>query len=397
MTLLDGNARLGGQYHRGADVPAAGGVEVHTGVRVWRVDPDRAHSNGAEWPADAIVLAPGAHDRPLPFPGWDLPGVMTAGAAQALMKGSGVRPGRRVLLAGTGPFLLPVATQLGGAVVAVLEARADVARAWARHPAAVLAGAGRLPEAARYLRALRGVDVRAGWGVVAARAGADGCVAEADVARLDARWHERPGTRQTLAVDCVAAGYGFVPALELPQQLGCAIDGERVRVDARQRTTVDGVWAAGEICGIGGAPLAAAEGAIAGAAAAGARRGPGSIRALAARARLARFAAALRDVHHVPPDWASALDDGVVVCRCEEVTAGAIRGAVRELGASDLRSTKLLCRTGMGLCQGRMCADAVRDVLTAELGHAPPDAGTPPGRPIAEPVELGALASGPGG
>jgi len=109
---------------------------------------------------------------------------------------------------------------------------------------------------------------------------------------------------------------------------------------------------------------------------------------------LRRFAAALREVHRVPPEWAHALPDDVVVCRCEEVTAGTVRATVRELGASDLRSTKLLCRTGMGLCQGRMCADAVRDVLTAELGAVPPDAGTPPSRPLAEPVELGALARG---
>ncbi len=396
VTLLDGNARLGGQYHRGEDVPAPAGVDVRSAARVWRVDPRVAYTADAEWPADAIVLAPGAHDRPLPFPGWDLPGVLTAGGAQALLKGSGVLPGRRVLVAGTGPFLLPVATllaQRGATLPAVLEARADVVRAWARQPGAVVAGAGRLPEGARYLRALRGagVGVRTGWGVVAARPGADGCVAEADVARLDARWHEVPGTRATLAVDCVCAGYGFVPALELPQQAGCAIDGERVVVDARQQTSVPGVYAAGEVCGVGGAHLAAVEGAIAGAAAVGARPSP---RAVARRAALRRFAAALRDVHRVPPEWAVALPDDVVVCRCEEVTAGVIRGAVRELGASDLRSTKLLCRTGMGLCQGRMCADAVRDVLTAELGHPPPDAGTPPGRPVAEPVELGALARG---
>ena len=305
VTLLDGNARLGGQYHRGADVAAPAGVEVHSGVRVWRVDRrPGVHRRRPSGRPTRSCSPPAPTTARCRSRAGTSPACMTAGAAQALMKGSGVRPGRRVLLAGTGPFLLPVATQLGDAVVAVLEARADVARAWARHPAAVAAGAGRLPEAARYRRALRGVDVRTGWGVVAARAGADGCVAEADVARLDAHWHERPGTRQTLAVDCVAAGYGFVPALELPQQLGCAIEGERVRVDARQRTTVAGVWAAGEICGIGGAPLAAAEGAIAGAAAAGARP---PARALAARARLARFAAALRDVHRVPPEWAHAL------------------------------------------------------------------------------------------
>ncbi|MEP6952676.1 MAG: FAD/NAD(P)-binding oxidoreductase [Solirubrobacteraceae bacterium] len=396
VTLLDGNARLGGQYHRGEDIAAAAGVAVRSGVRVWRVDPDVAYSAGGEWPADAIVLAPGAHDRPLPFPGWELPGVLTAGGAQALLKGSGVLPGKRVLVAGTGPFLLPVATLLakrGAAVPAVLEARADVARAWARHPAAVAAGAGRLPEGARYLHALRGagIELRTGWGVLAARAGGDGCVAEADVGRLDAHWHEVPGTRETIAVDCVCVGHGFVGALELPQQAGCALDGDRVVVDARQQTTVAGVFAAGEVCGVGGAQLAAAEGAIAGAAAAGGRASP---RALARRSTLRRFAAALRDVHRVPPEWAQALGDDVVVCRCEEVTAGAIRGAVRDLGATDLRSTKLLCRAGMGLCQGRMCAAAARDVLTAELGHVPPDAGTPPARPLAEPVELGALARG---
>ncbi|MGZ6706810.1 MAG: FAD/NAD(P)-dependent oxidoreductase [Solirubrobacteraceae bacterium] len=398
VTLLDGGGRLGGQYHRGEAVAAPAGVEVHTGARVWRVETGPAgpvaYTAAGEFAADALVLAPGAHDRPLPFPGWDLPGVLTAGGAQALLKGSGVLPGRRVLVAGTGPFLLPVAALLAGrgaGVAAVLEARGDVARAWARRPGAVAAGAARLPEGARYLRALRGAGIapRAGWGVVAARPGADGCVAEADVARLDACWHEVPGTRETLAVDCVCAGYGFVPALELPQQLGCAIDAERVVVDGRQRTSVDGVHAAGEVCGIGGAHLAAAEGAIAGAAAAGARP---PARAVARRAALRRFAAALRDVHRVPPSWATGLPDDVVVCRCEEVTAGAVRSAVRDLGASDLRSTKLLCRTGMGLCQGRMCSHAVRDVLAGALGHEPADAGTPPARPLAEPVELGALA-----
>lgn len=418
VVLVDGGARLGGQYHRqpppelGAAPPvelieAVAGhplVKVVSGARVWRIEPGlRAWVTGAE-PIDAgaVVLAPGAHDRPLPFPGWDLPGVMTPGGAQALVKGSQVLPGERVLVAGTGPFLLAVAALLarsGSRVAAVLEANGSAARDWLRHPGALAVGAltGRVGEGTEYLAALRRarVPLRAGWGVVAARPGPDGCVAEADVARLDARWRELPGTRRTLAVDCVCAGYGFIAALELPLQLGCravadADDGSPViDVDEYGRSSVDGVFVAGEATGIGGAALARVEGEIAGRAAAG-----GSVpRGLRARRRaLERFASALRAVHAVPDGWASGVPGEVVVCRCEEVTAGAIRHAVVELGATDGRSVKLQCRAGMGLCQGRMCAASV-DAITAAAVGAPP-AG-PPGlvtRPLAEPVTLAELA-----
>ena len=404
VVLVDGYPQLGGQYYRGQDRrldhPR---VEVRTGVRVWRMeragDGVRALLTGGEAiDADATVLAPGAHDRPLPFPGWDLPGVMTAGGAQALLKGSGVLPGKRVLVAGSGPFLLAVAAQLGGAVSAVLEAHHGVARRWLQ-PAALL-GADKAGEAARYLAALRRarVPLRAGWGVVEVRPGPDGAVAEADVAPLDGRWREVRGTRRTLRVDAVCASYGFVPALELPLQLGCRAaadpaDGTPViAVDFDGRSSEPGVYVAGEATGVGGVELAHAEGEVAGAAAAGGRAGR---RIRARRARLDAFARALRAAHSIPDGWAGGVPDATVVCRCEEVDAGAIRAAVRELGATDGRSVRLQSRAGMGLCQGRMCAANV-DALTADALGQP--LAQPPGlvtRPFAEPVTLAELAREP--
>lgn len=435
VVLVDGGARLGGQYYRqlpvelhaerpgalhhewraGArlleGVAAHPRIVVHGGARAWRIERDAdggvaALLTGPDAPpllgARAVVLAPGAHDRPLPFPGWDLPGVMTAGAAQALVKGSQVLPGRRVLLAGTGPFLLAVASLLarsGSEVVEVLEARRGAARAWLRRPAAiaVAAAAGKLAEGAQYLATLRraGVALRSGWGVVEARAGADGAVSEAIVARLDAGWREVPGTRRTLAVDALCTGYGFVPALELALELGCAAvpdaaDGTPViAVDAEGRSSVPSVFVAGEATGVGGAALARVEGRLAGAAAAG---GSGPRRLRARRAALGAFAHALRATYAMPDGWAAAVPDETVVCRCEEVTAGVVRAAVRELGATEGRSAKLLCRAGMGLCQGRMCAANVEALVGAELGAAVSDPTGLLARPLAEPVTLGELA-----
>jgi NADPH-dependent 2,4-dienoyl-CoA reductase/sulfur reductase-like enzyme len=436
VVLVDGGARLGGQFFRRAapELPAEPDRHARAGARlldavtgdpaiavlerarVWRMErladgTLRARLTGSRRavtpPARVVVLAPGAHDRPLPFPGWDLPGVMTAGGAQALVKGSRVRPGRRVLVAGTGPFLLPVSAQLvrsGARVVGVLEARSDVLGAWVRRPAALPAAALKLGEALSYLRVLRAgrVPLRAGWGVAAVRPGLDGQVAEADIAALDASWTPRPQTLRTLRVDAVCAGYGFVPALELALELGCAAVTDAldrtpvIAVDRDGRSSVREVFVAGEATGIGGASLAQVEGEIAGAAAAAQslrrtrardRRG-----ARARRAALGAFAAAVREVHAVPAGWADALPDNTTVCRCEEVTAGDIRAAVDDLGASDPRSVKLLCRAGMGLCQGRMCAANAADVIGAAAGRDLTGDLSLLSRPIAEPVPLGELA-----
>src|ERR1700761_7072323 len=155
-----------------------------------------------------VVLATGAAELVLPFPGWDLPGVTTAGAAAALLKGQGVTTGRRVLVGGSGPLLLPVAASLAQAgvrVVAVLEA-APAAVTWQAEPAAVLAG--------------RDVPVLTGHAVVACHG--RGRVERAVIARLDQDWRPRPGSRREETVDAVHVSFGACPALELPRALGCA-------------------------------------------------------------------------------------------------------------------------------------------------------------------------------
>ena len=171
-----------------------------------------------------MVVATGASEVALPFPGWELPGVTTVGAAQALLKGQGVVAGRRVLVAGSGPLLLPAAAGLAEAgvhVVAVLEAN--------RVTPGRVAGAVRLApfskkvsEAGGYGRILgrHRVPVRAGYAVTAGQG--DGRVEQATISRVDRDWRPVPGTGRQVPVDAVHVSFGFSPALELPRLLGCA-------------------------------------------------------------------------------------------------------------------------------------------------------------------------------
>ncbi|WP_342776381.1 (2Fe-2S)-binding protein [Streptomyces armeniacus] len=209
------------------------------------------------------------------------------------------------------------------------------------------------------------------------------------VARLDHDWNLLPGTRRRIEADAVCVGYGFTPQLELALSAGCATSGGFVTVDAAQATSVPGVFAAGEVTGIGGALLAAKEGTVAGTAAARAAgvtvRAP--VRAMRGVRAGRRFAAALERAHPVREGWRGWLDEDTVVCRCEEVTFGQLRRAVRERGAAGVRAVKLVSRAGLGLCQGRVCGRSV-----AELTGLP-DPGTAfAGRPLAAPLRLGELA-----
>ncbi|MGY0233064.1 2Fe-2S iron-sulfur cluster-binding protein [Longispora urticae] len=466
VLLLDANARPGGQYHRQlpgsfraahperahpdqraaadliAQVVAHSRIEHRTSTTVWAAEPASSRPDGhpghvlhlltdgragGAVTAAAVVLATGAYDRAVPFPGWDLPGVYTAGAAQALVKGQRVRPGARMLVGGTGPFLLPVAAGLLAAGVhleGVLEAN-RIAGGWLRRPADLLRVPAKLAEAAHYnaVLARHGVLVRYGQAIVAVH-GTDR-VEAATVAKLRPDW--TVASTRTVEVDAVAVGYGFTPQLELATALGCAVgqaldhtDGTAgraagttgigtpdqtagstvartagrsaartaapdsgqafVRVDATQRTTVPGVYAAGELTGIGGAALSAAEGRLAGLAAAGAAPDPAATKQ---RATYTRFAAALDAVYPVKPGWRTWLDEDTLVCRCEEVTCGTLRAALADQ-VTGLRTLKLCTRAGLGWCQGRVCGRNVADL-----------AGLPPAdhRPIATPITLGDLAS----
>jgi D-hydroxyproline dehydrogenase subunit alpha len=408
VTLIDSAPLAGGQYHRqdalrGTErfaLPA--GVTQLASTVVWALEPvhsghrvhvrsgpaDAPHRSGSSIDTAAIVLAAGAYDRVLPFPGWDLPGVYTAGAAQALAKGQRVAAGKQVVLAGTGPFLLAVAAAViraGGQVRAIHEAN-DPVRGWLATPRGMLAGYAKAGELARYaaLLARHRVPFHRRSTVIAAH-GTDR-VDAVTTARLDGDWRVLPGTEQRVEADAVCVGYGFTPQLELAVAANCVVRDGFVAVDAAQATSVPGVFAAGELTGIGGAALAAAEGAVAGVSAAkflGAQV-DAPMRALRRVRAGRRFAAALAAVYPVRAGWRDWLRDDTLVCRCEEVGYGELRRAVEDRGAVGARPLRLVSRAGLGHCQGRVCGRNVSE-LTGISGDAFAR------RPIAAPVRLGEL------
>ncbi|MFF1337450.1 NAD(P)/FAD-dependent oxidoreductase [Streptomyces sp. NPDC058290] len=427
VVLLDAGERPGGQYYRhpapglGADRPEAlhhgwaafasreaalraheeaGRITYLPAHHVWTVVPDGPawtlhavagpEEAAATLRARAVLLATGSYERQLPFPGWTLPGVVGAGGAQAMLKSGLVLPGKRVVVAGSGPLLLAVAGSLaaaGARVPAVVEAAAY--GGYAGHVPALLRNPGKLAEAATYGSALlrRHIRLLTRHAVTAAH-GTDR-VEAVTVARLDRDWRPVPGTARRIPCDALAVGHGLVPQLELATGLGCATrrsaDGAAaLALDAEQRTSVPGIWSAGETGGIGGAQLALLEGEIAAHAVAG-RPVPAAL--AGRRARLRAFAEAMGAAHRPGAGWTDWLREDTDVCRCEEVPAGRIREAVADLGARDARTVKLLTRAGMGWCQGRMCGPAV----AALAGEDP----APDRRPLSCPVPLRHLAELP--
>lgn len=441
VALIDAGDRVGGQYwrHREGDDGAGhhhwqtlmrlrdslsqldflarhavwhvertgGGLTAHTSRAGYSGGGFTVHTDHGEVRARTLVVATGAYDRQLPFPGWTLPGVFTAGGAQALLKGHGVRAGSRVVVAGTGPFLLPVAAGLaraGAEVAGVFEAGSPAG--FARSPLAVLGSPGKLAEGVGYLKTLahKRIPYRTRTAVVAAHG--DESVHSVTVASLDRDWRIVAGSEREIACDTVAVGYGFTPQLEIPLQLGCETrlgpDGSLVAVaDEQQRAAVPGVYLAGEVCGVGGAELSLVEGELAGLHVAfttvGAEPDQRVLVRLLHRRKSARvFAEAMHAAHPVRPGWLDWLDAPTLLCRCEEVSVGTVRDAIADLGATDARTVKLLARPGMGLCQGRVCGYATACLTAAGQGREPTaaDLAGLAARPIAQPVRLGDLADG---
>jgi NADPH-dependent 2,4-dienoyl-CoA reductase/sulfur reductase-like enzyme len=352
--------------------------------------------------ADAVVLCPGGYDRQLPVPGWDLPGVMAAGGVQALLKGHGVVPGRRAVVAGTGPFLLPVATGLAAAgveVVSICEAGAP--SSWLRTPTGILGAPSKLVEGVGYAAALLRSRIPYRPRTTIIRIHGDDAVEAVTIARLDRQGRPVAGTEREIAVDLVGLGWGFTPSLELVLAVGAEtrldVDGSLVaEVDDRQRSSRPGVYVAGEATGVGGARLALWEGELAGLTAAEDADRPVALRRTNRLRRGIRrgraFARAMHRAHPVPSGWSEWLDDDTTVCRCEEVTAGDIRHAREDLGAHDQRTVKLLARPGMGWCQGRVCGYATACLAAGRRALDAADLRPLASRPLCAPVSLGELA-----
>ena len=356
-----------------------------------------------------LILATGAYDRALPFPGWDIPGVMTPGAAQSLLKGHGVIAGKKMVIAGTGPFLLPVASSLaeqGVEVVGLFEAHSP--KRWLGRLSVLIANFGKITQGFHYARILKrhAVRMKFRFAVIEAHANDAGILTAVTVARIRPDFTVISRSKKRIECDAAAVGWGFTPdtslagALGLPQKVD--VDGAVVvTVDDRQRALVNSkmsVHAAGEITGVGGAVLSQHEGAIAGLSCA-LLRGKITERQYrdstkniyASRLHAEKFARALKDVYLIPDGWRTWVDPSTLICRCEEVSCGQIDTAVKELGARNSRDVKLFSRVGMGMCQGRVCGRNIADYLGADDADRIRNAR----RPIIAPITLGELARDP--
>jgi NADPH-dependent 2,4-dienoyl-CoA reductase/sulfur reductase-like enzyme len=373
------------QQERGAELIARAhrGAAFRLGASVWAIDTARVwldeQGSTDAVSAPCILLATGAHDRPTPFPGWTLPGVLTAGGAQALVKGQALKPGSLAVVAGSGPFLLTVAAHLVAAGVTVREVvEAATIRESLPLVPRTLAHPARYLELGRYLAPLvhHGVKLTRGY-LIASAEGSE---------RLE-RVHlepARPGPARfrSIDVDLLCVGYGFSASTELARLAGCelswdsGLDQTVPRCDEWQATSVPGLFVAGEACGLGGATVAELQGHVA---AIGVARHLGRLSCsdasrLAAplhhRLERARgFVGLLTRAFPARHRISEMATDETIVCRCQNVPWGTIRDAV-QAGARDLNEVKTSTRCGMGWCQGRICGAALPALLRGRVDPA---------------------------
>ncbi len=290
-----------------------------------------------------LVVATGARERFLPFPGWTLPNVMGAGGLQAMVKSGLPIRGKRVVVAGTGPLLLAVAAYLRkqGAEIRIICEQASWIRLagfgaslW-KHPAKVSQGL-------QLRKELASVPYATNSWPLAAHGGQ----------RLESVTISRNGKTEVIPCDFLACGFHLVPNVELPLLLGCQISGGYVQVDDLQQTSIKGIFCAGEPTGIGGVELALVEGQIAGLAAAGESKRARSL--FGERRKTQHFARLLDRTFRLRPELKDLSSAETIVCRCEDVPCSRLREH------KSWRAAKLYTRCGMGPCQGRICGPATQ-------------------------------------
>jgi NADPH-dependent 2,4-dienoyl-CoA reductase/sulfur reductase-like enzyme len=398
---------LGSDYEHGARLAEtfrASGAAYRPSSAVWNVTPQREvwltrAGRSEHLQARAIIVATGAMERPVPLPGWTLPGVMSAGAVQIMLK-SGIAA-QGAVLAGSGPLLYLLASQLidAGARPSALIDTASAAnrRAALRHLPHAVHGGG-----LRYL--LKGIGLvghlRA-EGVAIHRHATD--LRLEGTTAVEAIAFRSGGEARRIATSLVALHEGVIPSQQMTRALGCAHSWDSIQhcfrpdTDAWGNSSVDGVLVAGDGAGIGGAWAAEHAGRLA---------------ALEVLRRIGRLDAAKRDglagperrgrEDHLairpfldalcaPPEAVRNPPDETIVCRCEEITAGAIRAVVAQ-GCQGPNQAKAFLRVGMGPCQGRMCGPVVTEVIAAARGIAPDQVGYFRIRPPLKPVTVGELA-----
>jgi D-hydroxyproline dehydrogenase subunit alpha len=370
VCLIDDNARPGGQIWRGSDGHHDHRFAAHQiALEAARVDL-RGESRVVAHPASNVlrietltgfedigfrrlILATGARERFLPFPGWTLQGVMGVGGLQAMVRAGLPIEGKRVVLSGSGPLLLAVAASLarkGAQILGIFE-QASAARVMTLG-VQLLRFPGKLREGAAYRAAARRAPYRTGAWVVDAR----------DDRSLQSVTVSVNGALRTIECDYLGCGFHLVPNLELPRLLQCQIRSGYVEVNDTQETSVRGVFCAGEPTGIGGLEKARCEGEIAGLVCAG----QSGAHLFKRRDRQLRFARQLDRAFALRPKLKELVAPDTFVCRCEDVRRRALDSML------SWREAKLHTRCGMGPCQGRICGPATEFLFGWNSEHVRP-------------------------
>ncbi|QUY45931.1 FAD-dependent oxidoreductase (plasmid) [Acaryochloris sp. 'Moss Beach'] len=414
-TPADRSALLGADYQRGASLVEAfktSGAQYWPQTTVWSLNAQHQigilrQGQASIIQAERVIVASGAMERPVPFPGWTLPGVMNVGAAQILLKTSGVVPASGMVIAGTGPLPLLVAWQYlraGVSVKAILECSPtnNLWRAAPRLPQALRAG-DYIARGLKYTVDLLKGGVPIYYGV--SRLQAQG---NDQVEAVNFGWERFGIARQkTLSTNHLLVHFGVIPRTNLTRSAGCHHVWDRgqqcwcPQVDEWGNTNVPGLAVVGDNAGIGGARSAEHSGRLA------ALEAARSVHLISRQQRDSqgqddqnwmrkdlRVRPFLETLYRLPDSLLVPSDDDTIVCRCEEISAGAIRRAVHE-GHSDPNQVKFFLRCGMGPCQGRQCASVVAHMVAAEnkrpVSDYPPFRVRPPIRPlsIAQLADLG--------
>ena len=438
VTLLDENEQPGGQVFRqfqsGFEVadPDSLGPDFQEGqallhefnsmqdkirylnnTLVWGIFSDRTlamacNGTSASLRFKHLLVATGAYDRPVPFPGWTLPGVFTAGGAQKLVKSERVLPGKNILLAGSGPLQLVLADQIikaGGKITAVLEA-GSLSGKWLQGLKGIWGNWDFLKEGMGYLRSIKSEGVPFLRSHIILEARGDGQVEEALIAKADRNWRPIPDSARSVKVDAICLGYGLVPSTELTMLAECEhhYDIEQggfvPRREENMETSVSGIYAVGDGAGVAGKKVALLEGFIAGISAACSL---GHLSGAAARERIKpyqkrlnkinRFRQFLDDISLPRNGLYELATDDTVICRCEEITLKQLKTALTD-EAIQIKDLKRMTRMGMGPCEGRMCGPAVIEMLRHRLKVPVEDLRYLNPRPSIKPVALGVLAAG---
>ena len=363
VALVDDNLHPGGQIWRGITQEDHGsegkwlerlravqitkffGYRIIDQVERGRLVAESA-DHACELRFEQLILATGARERFLPFPGWTLPNVLGAGGLQALVKSGFPIRGKRVVIAGTGPLLLAVADYLqqhGGEIPIICEQASRAALA--RFGLSLLDQPRKLIQATQLKRRLAGVPFFPNAWPTKANG----------EQRLESVTISRAGKRETIACDYLACGFHLVPNTEMAALLGCETHQGFVRVDEFQRTSISDVFCAGEPTGIGGFELALLEGQIAGLTAGG--HSDEARRFFPARTKQKKFAAALETAFSLRPELRGILSPETLVCRCEDISYARLRSY------GSWRAAKLQTRCGMGPCQGRVCGPATQFIF----------------------------------